>query len=349
MKCKFGQSGVNKEGVNKEYNAINLPDGMVILGERAFALCRVKDALKIPAGVREIGALCFCVFYGNVYFDERNTIETIGENAFFECCAKNVLVLPETVRTIKRQGFNRSRFSGIVLPDGIISIEDNALYTQESNCIVFIPDTVRYLGECAYGNSAFTNLSSKAIRAVSAKPDSMLLPMTKNVSKSVLTLRDGSGVQTTEEDYAFVLPRREKEGYRFIGWADAGGNIVNEYYVPLGNQTLYAQYIRISATDGLTEKTPAMVTADEEQEIYISPDFDYYFVLDVQRTVTISVIIGVVPDNAYDYCVPLHVFCEENKLQGTFAYEQGTVLKICFDLYKTRPPCRIKLKVIVLS
>lgn len=349
LKCKFGQSSVNKEGVNKEYNAINLPDGMVILGERAFALCRVKDALKIPAGVREIGALCFGVFYGNVYFDERNTIETIGENAFFECCAENVLTLPETVRTIKRQGFNRSRFSGIVLPDGIISIEDNALYTQESNCIVFIPDTVRYLGECAYGNSAFTNLSSKAIRAVSAKPDSMLLPMTKNVSKSVLTLRDGSGVQTTEEDYAFVLPRREKEGYRFIGWADAGGNIVNEYYVPLGNQTLCAQYIRISETDGLTEKTPAMVTADEVEEIYISPDFDYYFVLNAQRTVTISVVIDIVPDDAYDYCVPLHVFSEENELQGTFEYEQGTVLKICFDLYKTRPPCRIKIKVIVLS
>ena len=343
MKCKFGQSGVNKE-----YNAINLPDGMVILGERAFALCRVKDALKIPAGVREIGALCFVAFYGNVYFDERNTIETIGENAFFECCAKNVLVLPETVRTIKRQGFNRSRFSGIVLPDGIISIEDNALYTQESNCIVFIPDTVRYLGKCAYGNSAFTNLSFEEIRAVSAKPDSML-PMTNNVSKSVLTLRDGSDVQTTEEDYAFVLPRREKEGYRFIGWADAGGNIVNEYYVPLGNQTLCAQYIRISETDGLTEKTPAMVTADEVEEIYISPDFDYYFVLNVQRTVTISVIIDIVPDDAYDYCSLLHVFCEENELQGTFEYEQGTVLKIGFVSYKTRPPCRIKIKVTVLS
>ena len=183
---------------------------------------------------------------------------------------------------------------------------------------------------------------------MSAKPDSML-PMTNKVSKSVLTLRNGSGVQTTEQGYAFVLPRREKEGYRFIGWADAGGNIVNEYYVPIGNQTLYAQYIRISETDGLTEKTPAMVTADEEQEIYISPDFDYYFVLNVQGTVTISVIIDIVPDDAYDYCVPLHVFCEENELQGTFEYEQGTVLKIGFVLYKTRPPCRIKLKVTVLS
>lgn len=100
LKCKFGPNNVDKE-----YNAINLPDGMVILGERAFSHCRVKDALKIPAGVREIGALCFVAFYGNVYFDERNTIETIGENAFYECCAENVLTLPETVRTIKRQGF----------------------------------------------------------------------------------------------------------------------------------------------------------------------------------------------------------------------------------------------------
>ena len=63
----------------------------------------------------------------------------------------------------------------------------------------------------------------------------------------------------------------ENEGYRFIGWAGAGGNIVNEYYVPLGNQTLYAP----------------------------------------------------------------------------FDYEQGTVLKIGFVLYKTRPPCRIKIKVTV--
>ena len=91
------------------------------------------------------------------------------------------------------------------------------------------------------------------------------------------------------------------------------------------------------------------MTADEEQEIYISPDYDYYFVLNVQRTVTISVIIDIVPDDAYDYCVPLQVFCEDNKLQGTFEYEQGTVLKICFDLYNTRPPCRIKIKVTVLS
>ena len=92
-----------------------------------------------------------------------------------------------------------------------------------------------------------------------------------------------------------------------------------------------------------------MVTADEEQEIYISPDFDYYFVLNVQRTVTVSVIIDFVPDDADEYCVPLHVFCEENELQGTFEYEQGTVLKIGFVLYNTRPPCRIKIKVTVLS
>ena len=139
-------------------------------------------------------------------------------------------MLPQTVKKIGNSAFNEAHFIGVVLPYGLEIIEDYAFDTY-SKCVIFIPETVKYLASRFYGKGTFTSLSKAYVTSI-VESDSALNQVQFGVQKSVLTLCDGDNITTTKADYAFVLPDCQKEGYQFIGWADANENIVNEYYVP---------------------------------------------------------------------------------------------------------------------
>lgn len=345
LNCNFG-GDVNSI---KEYNAINLPDDVVILGDNLFVHCYVKNTLKIPVGVREIGRYCFCGFTGNISFDENSKIETIGSEAFRFCNVEGVLVLPQTVKKIEEYAFSDTYFIAVVLPYGLETIEKYAFDTY-SKCVLFIPDTVKYCGDKACGKYAFTSLSTTDFRRICETDPEFLGHVNCSVAKSVLTFCDGDNRITTKADYAFVLPSCKKEGYQFIGWADADGNIVDEYYVPCYNQTLRAKYIKFSEADGLTETTPKIIEAEKEYEVYVSLTANCYFVLDTANTVRICVNI--------EYLNP--VYLEKNswkpklwdgkdEITGVYEYAQKTVLRFTGIEKYYRPPYKIKIKVTVLS
>lgn len=343
LNCKFAPAGRTVL-----YNAINLPDGVVSLGELLFSYCQVNNAFKISAGVREIGVNCFALFRGNIYFDENSKIETIGSTAFHDCYAEGVLVLPQTVKNIEEFAFDGADFIGIVLPYGLETIEKYAFNTY-SKCVLFIPDTVKYCGDKAYGKYAFTSLSTTDFRRICETDPEFLGHVNCSVAKSVLTLCDGDNRITTKADYAFVLPDCQKEGYQFIGWADASENIVNEYYVPCYDQTLRAKYIKLSETDGLTEATPKNIEAEKEYEVYVSSLANFYFVLDTVNTVRIRVSIEYL-DISYsenDRWKPT-LWDGKDEISGVYEYTPGTVLRIG-KIEKRRPPYKIKIKVTVLS
>ena len=345
LNCNFG-GDVNSI---KEYNAINLPDDVVILGDNLFVHCYVKNTLKIPVGVREIGRYCFCGLTGNISFDENSKIETIGSEAFRFCNVEGVLVLPQTVKKIEEYAFSDTYFIAVVLPYGLETIEKYAFDTY-SKCVLFIPDTVKYCGDKACGKYAFTSLSTTDFRRICETDPEFLGHVNCSVAKSVLTLCDGDNRITTKADYAFVLPSCKKEGYQFIGWADADGNIVDEYYVPCYNQTLRAKYIKFSEADGLTETTPKIIEVEKEYEVYVSLTANCYFVLDTANTVRICVNI--------EYLNP--VYLEKNswkpklwdgkdEITGVYEYAQKTVLRFTGIENYYRPPYKIKIKVTVLS
>ena len=215
---------------------------------------------------------------------------------------------------------------------------------------IFVPDTIKYIGEGALGDSAYTALSESFVR------NNNLTDATKSfravgVSKSVLTLCDGNKTIITEEDYAFLLPRCEKDGYRFIGWTDEKNMVVNEYYVPVTNRTLKAKYVKISESDGLSESTPMIVEAGVEYEAYISRDLDFYFALNTQKTVKVLISWIIAPDEfgRSSFHDPV-LFFGENIITGNiFEYTCGRVLKIGIEHYWSRPPYTIKLTVKILS
>ncbi len=343
LSCKFGAGN----GYIAEYNAINLPDGTVIFGDWIFAYCQINNAFKIPSGVREIGVNCFALFKGTVYFDENCTIETIGRAAFNDCEAKDVLVLPKTVKSIDNYAFSGADFTGVVLPDGVETIGKYAFDTS-SKCVVFLPETVKYLGEKACGDFAYTSFTAEEMKNMAGEAY-LSANLQCGVKKSVITLIDGESVVTTQEDYAFLLPTCRKEGYRFVGWADEERNIANEYYVPCGNKTLRAKYIKLSETDGLSEATPMKAEPSQEYEVYISHDADCYFVLNMESAVKINIEITFLDISPYENRNYLPtIYAGENALDGPYDYTLGTVIKIG-NVQKYRPPYRIRFKVTVLS
>lgn len=346
LNCRF------KNGSERvTYKAINLPDGIVMLGDSAFTECTVLNEIKIPASVKEIGYACFSFASCGVYFDENSTVKTIRPYTFAGLDCSGVLVLPKTIKIIEEYAFSGASLVGIVLPDGLQIIGDHAFLERwEGQCVIFVPDTIKYIGEGALGDYAYTALSESFVR------NNNLTDATKSfravgVSKSVLTLCDGNKTIITEEDYAFLLPRCEKDGYRFIGWTDEKNMVVNEYYVPVTNRTLKAKYVKISESDGLSESTPMIVEAGVEYEAYISRDLDFYFALNTQKTVKVLISWIIAPDEfgRSSFHDPV-LFFGENIITGNiFEYTCGRVLKIGIEHYWSRPPYTIKLTVKILS
>ena len=87
---------------------IQIPDGIINIGESAFRDCKLITSVTFPMSVKEIGAYSFksCTGLTQIKFEENELGNlTIKEQAFHSCTGLTSVVIPSHVRNIEKYAF----------------------------------------------------------------------------------------------------------------------------------------------------------------------------------------------------------------------------------------------------
>lgn len=110
---------------------INLPDGLLSIGDYAFGNCQALKEIKIP-----------------------DTTETIGNEAFYYCTSLEKIEIPSTVTTIGYRAFYRcQKLADVILKEGLVTIGEQAFYSCTSLDEIKIPASVSSIGLNAFAAS----------------------------------------------------------------------------------------------------------------------------------------------------------------------------------------------------
>ena len=260
-----------------EIRSLTLPEGVVVLEENAFRTLKVAQPLQLPSTLERIEAGVFDGYEGEILFSDSGNLTYIGESAFDGVRFVGTLVIPHGVEVIDSYAFHGVKVSGVILPDTVETIFDQAFY-QPNGYIdrMYLPASVKYIGFRAV-NNVYTALSEDQTSTFSSGWGVAWL---YNVQTGTITLCDGETRQTLTGE-AFDLPSPQKAGYTFLGWQDERGEFVGDCYIPNRNATLTAVYEAQSEHDGRTLDSAAVLAADETcqftlldgQAFYFRPDF----------------------------------------------------------------------------
>lgn len=132
---------------------IDIPEGVVKIGDHAFYYCLKLEQIKIPSSVRELGKWAFtdCVNLTSIVLPEG--IEEIGEETFDVCKELTSVNIPSTVKKIGRRAFQRCyELKEIVIPEGVEEIGDRAFAYCVSLKSVILPQSVKKIKNYTHKN-----------------------------------------------------------------------------------------------------------------------------------------------------------------------------------------------------
>ena len=166
-------------------NCVALPSTMTTIGESAFQSCTSLASVDLPAGLTTIGAYAFqeCTKLNGVILPEGFT--TLGSDAYKDCEALTSLSLPDSLESWSRYDFagcpleyqiyegckyignwlisavNKEELTTLKIKEGTVGIMDYALSGCEKlTGEVVIPNTVKFIGDHAFGGRTFQGKGS---------------------------------------------------------------------------------------------------------------------------------------------------------------------------------------------
>ena len=106
---------------------INLPDGIMNIGNSTFISCTNLALIVLPDGITSIGDYTFFGCTNLALTVLPDGVTSIGSSAFYGCANLALTVLPDGITSIGDSAFqNCTNLALTVLPDGITSIGTNA-------------------------------------------------------------------------------------------------------------------------------------------------------------------------------------------------------------------------------
>ena len=154
---------------------VTLPDGLVNIGDHAFAYCDNLESIIIPDTVTEIGndafkecrglkkvvlssALTVVPCYAFTGCEKLESIRIpdsvteIGEWAFYQCTALEKVVLSSTLTVVPRYAFTGcEKLESICIPDSVTEIGEWAFYQCTALEKVAFSESLTTIGEMAFG------------------------------------------------------------------------------------------------------------------------------------------------------------------------------------------------------
>ena len=133
---------------------IDLPTGLEIIEEGAFAQMPNLTAINIPGGVKE---LPYMVFYNDVNLASvtlNEGLEKIGSDVFSSCSGLKSLILPDTVKELGENTFqNCTSLASINFPASLTYIP-YACFDNAGLTTLTIPENIISIGGGAFGRCA---------------------------------------------------------------------------------------------------------------------------------------------------------------------------------------------------
>ncbi len=163
-----------------------IPEGITVIGARAFAFYPELLGISIPASVKKIEEYAFVnsAFYSctslrsikvssenSVFYSEDDCcirrgdcvlvlgcmnsiipdgITEIGDDAFYDCYGLTDVYLPESIKRIGNGAFSGSGITSIEIPKHVEHIGSFAFNHCNELMDIIIPDSVKYIGELVF-------------------------------------------------------------------------------------------------------------------------------------------------------------------------------------------------------
>ena len=129
-----------------------VPDGVLNIGDEAFAFCKNLTGVMIP-----------------------ESVTSIGEGAFYACESLISITIPASVTSIGDMAFrNCESLTGVIIPDGVTSIGDMAFRNCESLTSMTIPASVTEIGSNPFRSCSLPVINVSPDNPVYAQIDGVL-------------------------------------------------------------------------------------------------------------------------------------------------------------------------------
>ncbi len=140
--------------------SISFPAGVSIIGDGAFAQCRLLTHIEIPSGIASIGRFAFDGCSNLEQISLPDSIMSIGQSAFRYCYQLTNITLPPALKEIDFGMFDRcENLVSVGLPSGLNTIRQSAFENCTSLKELVVPEGVTEIGYAAFkGCAGLTSL-----------------------------------------------------------------------------------------------------------------------------------------------------------------------------------------------
>ena len=123
--------------------AIDIPDSVTSIEDRAFYECVSLTALNIPDSVTSIGDEAFSDCTSLTAITILDGVTSIGDEVFFHCDSLTAISIPDSVTSIGYSAFSCcNSLTTVNIPDSVTSIGEFAFSDCDSLAAINIPDNV---------------------------------------------------------------------------------------------------------------------------------------------------------------------------------------------------------------
>lgn len=132
---------------NNRLTEVIIPEGVTCIEREAFYYCTALQNIVLPQSLTQIGSEAFswCNHLTRLRLPDALTV--LQERVFFGCTSLEKITLPEQLREIQKQAFGRCRrLASLQLPEGLACIGENVFSECESLTHLELPSTVKSCG-----------------------------------------------------------------------------------------------------------------------------------------------------------------------------------------------------------
>lgn len=175
---------------NSQFQEINLPDSVEVIGDHAFAYCKQLKKLTLPAGVKSIGngAFALCYFADGLTFKGENAAYNLKDGVLttkdgktlvaYTYTGSNSYTVPDGVEEIAPYAFSLSAYVSdgkttvdttlheVTIAGSVKKIGDFAFYGNSQLTKLDIPDSVEQIGHNAFYIDVILTKDSKTLEEV---------------------------------------------------------------------------------------------------------------------------------------------------------------------------------------
>ncbi len=301
------------DGVLKSFAPFGLteytiPNGVITIGDSAFAYCYSLTSITIPDSVTTIGEDAFgdCTSLTSITIPD--SVTSIRDSAFAYCYSLTSITIPDSVTTIGRGAFSScSKLTHIAIPDSVTTIGNYAFSFCDNLISITIPDSVTTIGDYAfYYCSSLTSVTiGNSVTSIGSQAFSLCESLTSiTIPDSVIVIGEGAfcfcnhltefkGKFATEDGLCLIV-----DG---VLNAFAIGSSVTEYVIPDSVTTIGMEAFR-KCTSLTSITIPDSVTTIVKYA---------FFDCDGLTSVTIGNGVTTIGRSAFGWCENLKsVYCK---------------------------------------